>query len=138
MTEARIVPTVASVEAARVFLAQARRLAADGGVEQVSGTGRQLLLYQSCLAACDAALVAVGQKVEGDEGGHALRLSETAGLLSLDDELAELLDDARRIRAGSAYRAGVVFEHELEDAKEAARRLLSEVERFIADQAPTS
>lgn len=136
MSEARIARTVASVEEAKVFLAQARRLAVDGEVDAVSDTGRQFLLYQSCLAACDAALIASGRKVEGSEAGHAIRLKETARLLRLDEELVELLEIAREVRAGSAYAAGFILRNDLADTHEAAQLLIAEVERFIDDQAP--
>jgi hypothetical protein len=135
MTDARIVRTVAALDEAEVFLAQARRLAADGRVDVISDTGRQFLLYQSCLAACDAALIASGRKVEGSDGGHALRLRETARLLNLDEELVELLETAREVRAGSAYAAGFVLENDLAETSEASQLLIAEVNRFISDQA---
>jgi hypothetical protein len=135
MTEARVTQTVASLEEAKGFLAQARRLSNDGQAETISDTGRQLVLYHACLAACDAALIAVGRKVEGAEGGHALRLRETAALLGLDEDLVDALDDARGIRAGSAYRAGVVLRHQVSAASEAAAQLIVEVEQFVSRQA---
>jgi hypothetical protein len=136
MTEASIVSTMPSVEEARVFLDQARRFMADGRVGKVSDTGRQLLLYQACLAACDAALVAAGKKVEGSDGGHVLRLRETARLLHLAREVVDLLETAREVRAGSAYAAGFVVQDDLADTNEAAELLIAEVDRFISDQVP--
>jgi len=135
VTEARLESVVASVDDARVFLHQARRFAGDAGTEGLSGTSRQLLLFQACLAACDAALLAAGWRVEGAEGGHILRLRETAKLLDLDDALLDELDEVRLVRGDSAYRAGLVMDHQVEDAAEVTQRLLDEVERFVAGDA---
>ncbi len=135
MTEARIARVVPSIDEARVFLSQARRFASDAEVDGLTGTSPQLLLYQSAICSCDAALVAAGMKVDGSEGGHVLRLTETARLLALDPDLLDALDEARQVRGGSAYQAGFVLEDQVDDASDAARRLIEEVERFVEDAA---
>jgi len=134
VTAARVVAVIPSVDEARVFLAQARRFATDASTQTLSGTSRQLLLYQSCIAACDAALVAVGKAIEGSEGAHALRFDEATTIMSLDDDLLDALNAARQIRGGSAYRAGVVTSEDVADAADTTDQLLAEVEMFV-DQA---
>lgn len=135
MTLARLRAVVPDLDEARVFLAQARRFVADAASEGVSGAGRQLLLYQACVAACDAGLRAAGFTVEGSDGGHVLRFDETAERLGLGEDLLERLHDARDVRGGSAYAAGVVFEEQAGATKETADELLEAVARFIEEQA---
>ncbi len=101
---------------------------------RLSGTGRRLLLYQGCIAACDAALVAAGMRVEGDEGAHVLRLRTTIELLGLDEELGAALEDARRVRAGSAHMAGLVFDDQVDEARDATARLIAAVDEFVANE----
>jgi hypothetical protein len=132
VTEARLEHVPASVDDATVFLAQAHRFVRDAGAAGLSRTSRQLLLYHACLAACDAVLRASGRRVEGAEGGHALRLRETARVLDLDDELLDALDEARLVRAGSAYRAGLVMDHDVAEAADAAALLVEKTGRFLA------
>mgnify|MGYP000241636170 CR=1 FL=1 len=111
------------------------RFAADAAVQGVSSTSRQLLLYQSCISACDAALIAAGMTVDGSDGGHVLRLEKTTQLLSLDSGLSDALDEARQVRGGSAYQAGFVLDDQVSDASEAAHRLIDEVARFVDNAA---
>src|SRR4051812_47282035 len=91
---------------AKVFLAQARRFVADATADGVSGAGRQLLLYQACVAACDAGLRAAGYTVEGSEGGHALRFDATAEHLGLDEDLLRAFARCARSARWLGLRSG--------------------------------
>ena len=133
MTRASILHTVPSPEEARVFLARARQFQSDADVEAVSDTGRELLLHQASVAACDAVLAVAGVRVVGDEGGHALRLSETVSRLGLDEDVADALTTTRRLRNASAYGAGIVIGHQVEESGEAVDHLIEAVTLFMGD-----
>jgi hypothetical protein len=62
--------------AALEFLGQARRFLRDGQVDDLSDEGRQVLLHNAAVAACDAILAINGLEVTGSEGGHRLRFEE--------------------------------------------------------------
>lgn len=131
MTEARLARCVPDIGEARAFLARSRGFINDAQARDVSDAGRQLLLYQACVAACDAGLQAAGFKVEGSDGGHVLRFEATVEHLDLPEDLLERLHDAREVRGGSAYQAGVVFDDQVDATAEAAAQLLEAVSAFI-------
>jgi len=132
MTQAVVEAVVPDPDEARLFLAQARGFIADAGACDLRATSRQLLYYQGVLAACDAALLWQGYRVQGVDGGHSLRLQKAAEVLGLDEGLLDDLDDARQIRAGSAYRAGLVTDDDLADTEDAAHRLLDAAAELVS------
>ncbi len=54
--------------AALEFLDQARRFLSDGQAEPISPEGRQVLLHNAAVAACDAVLAINGLEVTGSDG----------------------------------------------------------------------
>jgi hypothetical protein len=131
MTDAALRHVPVDLQEARVFLAVARGFLADANAQGLRATGRQLLLFQACLAACDAGLIAVGYKVEGSDGGHVLRFDATVEHLGLDAELLDELHNAREVRTGSAYRAGLAFDEQADATAETAKRLLAAVAALV-------
>ena len=82
MTDARVEDVAPDPWGAQGFLANARRLLADGSRAENSAEGRQLLLHSAAMAACDALLALEGRQVVGSDRGHQLRLAEAENLLA--------------------------------------------------------
>jgi hypothetical protein len=117
---------------AREFLDQARIFMQDTALEALSNEGRQLLLHQAAVCACDAILLVSGLQIAGGEGGHLLRLEQALKQLPEDtDELFDALDSSRARRVEASYRAGPVPAASVQDADEATRELLALAEGFV-------
>ena len=84
MTDARVERIEPDPLLAADFLDQAKSFAADGAPNTLSAASRQVLLHSSVVAACDALLAINGRKIEGSDGSHRLRLTETQPLLGGD------------------------------------------------------
>jgi hypothetical protein len=111
--------------AAQEFLEQARRFLDDGRVECVSTAGRQVLLHNATVAACDAILAMHGLEVTGTEGGHVLRLEEAHRRLGRGHaDLFERLDEGRDRRVNASYRAGSLDGAEIDVAVQAVTELV--------------
>lgn len=133
MTEARLRKIPADRMGAREFIAQARIFMSDAHVSGISNEGRQLLLHQTAICACDAILLACGLQVTGGDGAHMLRLEHALEQLPDDaDELLDTLDASRARRVEASYRAGFVPAASVEEAEEATLELLERAERFVA------
>jgi hypothetical protein len=132
MTEARVRKVPQDRIGAREFLAQAQIFMRDAGVEELSNEGRQLLLHQVAISACDAILLASGLQVTGGDGAHLLRLERALAELPGDvDELLDTLDASRARLAEASYRAGPVPQASVREAEEATLELLAHAERFV-------
>lgn len=117
---------------AREFLGQADRYLRDAGIASLSNEAQQVLLHQAALCACDAILLACGQRVVGEEGGHVLRLTEALDRLPGDtDELFEALDASRTRRSEASYAAAWVPTASVQEAEEATRELLELARDYI-------
>lgn len=132
MTEARLRKVPADRVGAREFLDQARIFMQDAELVALSNEGRQVLLHQTAICACDAILLASGSQIAGGDGGHLLRLASALEQLQADtDELLDALDDSRARRVEASYRAGPVPAASMEEAAEATRELLALAESFV-------
>jgi hypothetical protein len=103
MTEARLRKVPADRVGAREFLEQGRIFMSDAGIREISNEGRQLLLHQTAICACDAVLLVSGLQVAGGDGAHMMRLEHA--LAELPDDVDDLLDtlDASRARRGRGF-----------------------------------
>jgi hypothetical protein len=132
MTEARLRKVPADRIGAREFLVQAHIFMSDALVGEVSNEGRQLLLHQTAICACDAVLLASGLQVTGGDGAHLLRLAHALEQLPGDaEELLDTLDASRARRVEASYRAGPVPAASVEEAAEATRELLGLAKSFV-------
>ena len=132
MTAARLRKVPADRMGAREFLDQARVFMSDAGLRGVSNEGRQLLLHQTAICACDAVLLVSGLQVAGGDGAHVLRLEQALAELPGDaDELLDSLDASRARRVEASYRAGPVPEASVEEAAEATLDLLERATTFV-------
>ncbi len=132
MTEARVRRVPADRIGAREFLEQGRIFMSDAGIREISNEGRQLLLHQTAICACDAVLLASGLQVAGGDGAHMMRLEHALAELPEDvDELLDTLDASRARRVEASYRAGPVPEASVEEAAEATLDLLERATRFV-------
>jgi hypothetical protein len=132
MTEATVRRVPEDRVGARDFLVQARIFMGDADVETLSNEGRQLLLHQTAICACDAVLLACGMQITGVDGAHLLRLERALEQLPDDvDELLDALDASRARRVEASYRAGPVPQASVHEAHEATLELLAHAERFV-------
>jgi hypothetical protein len=132
VTEARLRKIPADRVGAREFLDQARIFIEDTELATLSNEGRQLLLHQTAICACDAILLASGLQITGGDGGHRLRLEQALAQLPDDTyELLDALDDSRARRVEASYRAGPVPAASVQEANEATRELLVRAECFV-------
>lgn len=119
------------------FLARAKKFAADGSVETLSPESRQILMHSATVAGCDAVLAVSGRRIEGSDGGHRLRLTETQLLLAGEhDELFEVLDEARAIRNEVSYAAGLAAPTDVEETAAAVRELVGLIEEHVTPHLP--
>jgi hypothetical protein len=132
VTHARIRKIDPDRTLAERFLKQAKGFLSDGASAVVSRESRQVLLHNAAIAACDGVLAAEGFEVEGSEGGHGLRLEKAEKLLGGDlEDLFERLDSVRMTRADASYRAGLVADHDVDEAAVAVAELVRHVEDAI-------
>lgn len=137
MTEARIERNEPDPWGAHQFLQQATRFAKDGAQSSNSAEGRQVLLHNAVIAACDAILAVDGFQVVGSDGGHRLRLETVPDLLGQDlEDLFDRLEDVRASRGDASYRAGPVPEVAVEEAVVAVDELLAVAEAHIGPSLP--
>ncbi len=137
MTEARLRKVHADRVGAREFLVQARIFMRDARVEKVSNEGRQVLLHQTVICACDAVLLAAGLQVTVGDRAHLLRLEHALEQLPDDaEELLDTLDASRARRVEASYRAGPVPQASVEEAETATADLLERAERFVGRPMP--
>jgi hypothetical protein len=137
MTDARVERIEPDPLLAADFLDQAKSFAADGAPNTLSAASRQVLLHSSVVAACDALLAINGRKIEGSDGSHRLRLTETQPLLGGDHhELFESLDEARVARNDVSYRASLAPLPDAEETALAVQQLLSLIEAQLTPHLP--
>jgi hypothetical protein len=135
--KAQIERTEADPWAALEFLGQARRFLRDGRIERLSDEGRQVLLHNAAVAACDAILAINGLEVAGSEGGHALRFEEAHKRLGKGhSDLFERLEDGRDRRIEASYRAGSLDGTGVDVALDAVSELVDLTEGLIEPRLP--
>lgn len=134
MTEARVERVHANRTDARTYLEQAKTFQADADAD-LSSESRSVLLHNAVVSAADAILQAAGLRVSGGDGAHQLRI-ETA-LAQLEDETDELIDrlEASRSRRNEAsYRAMLVPDASIDEAREATAEIIALAEDFIGSE----
>lgn len=130
--KARLERVPADPATARVFLKRAESVLADARAPSLSPISRQLLNWQACVSAMDAALLVAGQRVAGSEGGHQLRISATEDSMDGDHgDLFERLNGHRELRNEASYAIGIVSEGEAESLRAAATDLITAVRRML-------
>lgn len=134
MTDARVEPVPQDAATARILLERAQGFLSDGCQHGNTAPGKQILLWQACLSAVDAILLAAGRRVTGGEGAHAVRLRESQAELGGDHlDLFERLDGHRQLRHGASYHFEMVSDAETETTREDAKRLLEVARRFVEE-----
>jgi hypothetical protein len=119
------------------FLAQARRFLRDGRIDDLSDEGRQVLLHNAAVAACDAILAINGLDVTGSEGGHLLRFEEAHKRLGGGHgDLFERLEDGRDRRIQASYRAGSLDGTGVDVGVQAVGELIDLAETLIEPRLP--
>jgi glycine cleavage system aminomethyltransferase T len=118
---------------ARGFLAQSEAFVEDASLSGLGSESRSVLLHNAAIAACDAILQAVGQRVTSGDRSHMLRLETALGHLDRDTEdLLERLDASRERRNEASYAAGFVAQASIDDASEVVAELIQLVRQFVS------
>ena len=134
MTDARVEMVSADAATARVFLDRAEGFLSDAAGGGMTASGRQILLWQACMSAMEAVLLAAGRRVTGGDGSHVLRLEETQRRMGTEHlDLFERLDTHRELRHEASYPLGVVSENETETTRQDAERLLEAARHFVEE-----
>jgi len=115
------------------LIVAARRSLADAQLEQMSSEGRFDMAYKSIMQAANAALQANGFRTLTSKPGHHVTMIQTlTTTVGLERPFMITLDGLRKIRNLSDYSGDPVSDAMACEAVAHARRLLGEVESWIA------
>ena len=112
----------------------ARRSLADAQLAEMSSEGRFDMAYKSIMQAANAALQAHGFRTLTSKPGHHVTMIQTLNkTVGLDRQFMITLDGLRKLRNLSDYSGDPVSETMASEAVVHAKRLLGEVESWIAE-----
>lgn len=115
------------------LISAARRSLADAQLAQMSNEGRFDMAYKSIMQAANAALQANGFRTLTSKPGHHMTMIQTLPTtIGLDRPFMITLDSLRKLRNLSDYSGDPISEAMANEAVEYARRLLGEVESWVA------
>ncbi|MCQ3033656.1 DNA-binding protein [Pseudomonas syringae] len=115
------------------LISAARRSLADAQLTQMSNEGRFDMAYKSIMQAANAALQANGFRTLTSKPGHHMTMIQTLPTtIGLDRPFMITLDGLRKLRNLSDYSGDPISEAMANEAEEYARRLLGEVESWVA------
>ncbi|MCQ2997305.1 HEPN domain-containing protein [Pseudomonas syringae] len=115
------------------LISAARRSLADAQLTQMSNEGRFDMAYKSIMQAANAALQANGFRTLTSKPGHHMTMIQTLPTtIGLDRPFMITLDGLRKLRNLSDYSGDPISEAMANEAVEYARRLLGEVESWVA------
>jgi len=95
-------------------------------------SSQQIPLWQACISAMDALLLAVGRRVTGGDGAHMRRLEEIQQHLDGEElDLFERLDTHRELRHEASYHVGMVSRQDARTTREDAEQLIRRARAFV-------
>ena len=116
------------------LLVAARRSLADAQLAQMSSEGRFDMAYKSIMQAANAALQSRGFRTLTSKPGHHVTMIQSLTItIGVDRQFMITLDGLRKLRNLSDYSGDPVSESMAVEAVAHAKRLLAEVESWVAD-----
>ncbi|WP_428623824.1 DNA-binding protein [Sedimenticola sp.] len=124
-------------EEIRRLLDSARRNLADAGIEAVSHENRFHAAYTAIMQCALAAMMASGYRPDTKKPGHHMTLIQSLSLtMGLQGKRIVLLEAFRKKRNLTDYDGGFIEEGVMHSAMGEARRLLEDVENWLAKEFP--